>query len=72
MAEDISSSSKFINGGRGTEQALDVARQLRGKFRRFHHNHIGTVCELAWSITTPKSWQLKIFSNWSFSSFIGS
>lgn len=65
----ISSLSKFTNGGKGTDQALDIARQLRGKFRRFRHTHTGTVCELAWSITTPKIRQFKLFSNWKFIKF---
>lgn len=39
------------NGGRGSEQAQDLARQLRGKFSRFPHIPSGTVCELVWPVT---------------------
>ncbi|WP_375505930.1 CHASE2 domain-containing protein [uncultured Nostoc sp.] len=46
-------------GGQGTEQAQDLARQLRGKFRRFPHSPQGTVCELTWPIAS-NWWQLLI------------
>jgi len=50
----ISSSSKYTGGRRGTDQAQELARQLRGKFRRFPHTPQGTVCELTWPITKSR------------------
>lgn len=35
--------------GWGTQQAKNLARQLRGTFRRYPHSPKGTVCELTWS-----------------------
>jgi CHASE2 domain-containing sensor protein len=35
--------------GRGTSQALSLAKQLNGKFKRHHKSPRGTVCELSWS-----------------------
>ncbi|MEH2327549.1 sensor histidine kinase [Nostoc sp.] len=45
-------SKKYQAGGQGTDQAQDLARQLRGKFRRFPHSPQGTVCELTWPIAS--------------------
>ena len=45
-------SKNYQRGGQGTEQAQDLARQLRGKFRRFPHSPQGTVCELTWPIAS--------------------
>jgi len=41
---------KSTGGGRGSVQAQELARQLRGKFRRFPHTPQGTVCELTWPV----------------------
>lgn len=65
----ISSLSKSTNGGRGSDQALEIARQLRGKFRRFRHTPNGTVCELTWSPTLSKKWQFKFLANGKFFKF---
>lgn len=35
--------------GFGTKQAQNIARQLRGQFKRFANSPQGTVCELVWS-----------------------
>ncbi len=39
--------------GRGTDQAREVARSLRGSFQRRMHNPQGTVCELTWKLRQP-------------------
>lgn len=43
--------------GWGTQQAKNLARQLRGKFRRFPNSPKGTVCELTWSGGKTWFWQ---------------
>ena len=43
--------------GRGTQQAENLARQLRGKFRRFPNSPKGTVCELIWPGGKTWFWQ---------------
>jgi CHASE2 domain-containing sensor protein len=43
--------------GRGTQQAKNLARQLRGKFRRFPNSPKGTVCELTWFGVKTWFWQ---------------
>jgi hypothetical protein len=48
------SSSKYTGGRQGSNQAQEIARQLRGKFRRFPHSPQGTVCELTWPVA--KTW----------------
>lgn len=48
-AEVISQSNDTSDRG-GTKQAHEIARQLRGKFRRFSHSPQGTVCELTWPV----------------------
>ena len=40
--------------GGGTKQAQDLAKQLRGNFRRYPGEPTGTICELTWSAN--KSW----------------
>lgn len=42
--------------GRGTQQAKNLARQLRGTFRRFPNSPKGTVCELTWSVAKAWFW----------------
>lgn len=46
----IISKSNYQSDGRGTDQAQDLARKLRGKFRRFPHSPQGIVCELTWAV----------------------
>jgi CHASE2 domain-containing sensor protein len=50
----ITSKSKYTGGRQGSDQAQEIARQLRGKFRRFPHSPHGTVCELTWPVA--KTW----------------
>jgi CHASE2 domain-containing sensor protein/two-component sensor histidine kinase len=62
-------------GGRGTQQAQQIAQQLRGTFRRITiqdrslipHFSQGTLCELTWSATSPRfqpiSAMLSVFGN---------
>jgi CHASE2 domain-containing sensor protein/two-component sensor histidine kinase len=52
-------STIYQRGGQGTNQAQDLARQLRGKFRRFPHSPQGTVCELTWPIAS--NWWQRFF-----------
>lgn len=40
--------------GFGTQQAVTLAKQLRGKFERLPNSPKGTICQLSWS--THKSW----------------
>ena len=47
---EIISESNYTGGRGGTNQAHEIARQLRGKFRRFPHSPQGTVCELTWPV----------------------
>jgi CHASE2 domain-containing sensor protein len=42
--------------GYGTRQAKNLARQLRGNFRRFPNQPQGMVCELTWSATRFWLW----------------
>ena len=44
--------------GFGTQQAVTLAKQLRGKFERLPNSPKGTICQLSWS--THKSWLLKL------------
>ncbi|MEH1960334.1 MAG: CHASE2 domain-containing protein [Nostoc sp.] len=62
----IISKSNYQSGGRGTDQAQDLARKLRGKFRRFPHSPQGTVCELSWPIA--RTWRQRFLypGNWKF------
>ncbi|MDZ8239456.1 MAG: CHASE2 domain-containing protein [Nostoc sp. ChiQUE01a] len=48
----IDISKNYQRSGQGTNQAQDLARQLRGKFRRFPHSPQGTVCELTWPVAS--------------------
>ncbi|MBX9252518.1 CHASE2 domain-containing protein [Desmonostoc muscorum CCALA 125] len=59
-------SKNYQRGGQGTEQAQELARQLRGKFRRFPHSPQGTICELTWPIANI--WWQRVLSlgNWKF------
>ena len=40
--------------GRGTKQALSLAKQLGGKFERFSKSPRGTICELSWTTKSQK------------------
>lgn len=44
----LAPATKLCPGGRGTSQALELARHLGGRFAR-SHNSRGTICELVWS-----------------------
>ncbi|MDZ8184921.1 MAG: CHASE2 domain-containing protein [Nostoc sp. ChiSLP02] len=57
-------SKNHQRGGQGTQQAQDLARQLRGKFRRFSHSPQGTVCELTWPIAGSLWQQFLYLGNW--------
>ena len=39
---------QVTTSGQGTQQAIALARQLRGKFRRVENSPHGTLCELTW------------------------
>jgi two-component sensor histidine kinase len=43
--------------GRGTKQCQNIAKQLRGTFKREPLPKKGTLCELTWSITN-RNWSL--------------
>lgn len=45
-------------GGRGTRQAQNLAKQLRGTYQRAPNSPKGTICQLTWSATQPWYWQL--------------
>ena len=45
---------KNLKAGGGTKQAKDLAKQLRGEFKRYSLQPKGTVCKLSWSAN--KSW----------------
>jgi CHASE2 domain-containing sensor protein/two-component sensor histidine kinase len=51
--KDNGSNLSISSEGRGTKQAMQLARQLRGKFRRYSSAE-GTICELTWR--SKKSW----------------
>jgi two-component sensor histidine kinase len=42
--------------GLGTRQAIGLAKQLRGTFRRMPHAPQGTVCELRWPVAKRGFW----------------
>jgi CHASE2 domain-containing sensor protein len=44
------------NSGGGTKQAKDLAKQLRGEFKRYPRKPKGTVCELTWSANKGWFW----------------
>ncbi len=54
----MTSSCNHKAGGRGTEQAQELARQLKGKFHRLPHTPQGTICELTWPMTKLWFWRL--------------
>jgi CHASE2 domain-containing sensor protein len=47
--------SQSKNGG-GTKQANDLAKQLRGEFKRYPREPKGTICELSWSVNKGWFW----------------
>ena len=48
--------SNAKNLGGGTKQANDLAKQLRGEFKRYSREPKGTVCELSWSANKGWFW----------------
>jgi two-component sensor histidine kinase len=44
------------NSGGGTKHAKDLAKQLRGEFKRYPREPKGTVCELSWSANKGWFW----------------
>lgn len=44
------SSKNISSQGRGTKQALNLAKQLGGEFKRYPRSPHGTICELIWPI----------------------
>ncbi|MEM9276773.1 MAG: histidine kinase, partial [Cyanobacteria bacterium P01_F01_bin.143] len=50
----LQSAENNSTSGGGSKQAKDLAKQLRGEFKRYSRQPKGTVCELSWSIN--KSW----------------
>jgi CHASE2 domain-containing sensor protein len=44
------------NSGGGTKHAKDLAKQLRGEFKRYPRKPKGTVCELSWSANKGWFW----------------
>ncbi|MGL6340708.1 MAG: CHASE2 domain-containing protein [Waterburya sp.] len=48
--------SKSKKTGDGTKQANDLAKQLRGEFKRYSREPKGTVCELTWSVNKGWFW----------------
>ena len=48
--------SKVKNLGGGTKQANDLAKQLRGEFKRYSREPKGTICELSWSANKGWFW----------------
>ncbi|MGB3652805.1 MAG: CHASE2 domain-containing protein [Rivularia sp. (in: cyanobacteria)] len=53
----IASTPNPSRQGFGTQQAQNIARQLRGKFKRFANSPQGTICELIWSGKKQSWWQ---------------
>ncbi|MGL5794471.1 MAG: CHASE2 domain-containing protein, partial [Waterburya sp.] len=54
--KSLQSTDTSSSKGRGTSQALNLAKQLNGKFKRHHKSPRGTICELSWS-STPSWWR---------------
>jgi hypothetical protein len=52
----IGLNSNAKNFGGGTKQANDLAKQLRGEFKRYSLEPKGTVCELSWSANKGWFW----------------
>ena len=44
----VNPSNNIFSQGRGTKQALNLAKQLGGKFERYSKSSRGSVCELSW------------------------
>ncbi|MEG3863929.1 sensor histidine kinase [Microcoleus sp. herbarium12] len=55
--KDNGSSICSSSEGRGTKQCLNLAKKLKGKFKRTCLGEKGTLCELTWPIT-GKNWNL--------------
>ncbi|MBV6626188.1 MAG: CHASE2 domain-containing protein [Rivularia sp. (in: Bacteria)] len=53
----IASTPNPSRKGFGTKQAQNIARQLRGQFKRFANSPQGTVCELIWSGKKQPWWR---------------
>jgi CHASE2 domain-containing sensor protein len=51
------SAVKGSHSGLGTRLASDLAKQLRGKFRRYDNSPTGTICELTWLIKRRWFWR---------------
>ena len=49
--------NKKLKAGGGTKQAKDLAKQLRGEFKRYTRQPKGTICELTWSVNKSWFWQ---------------
>jgi CHASE2 domain-containing sensor protein/two-component sensor histidine kinase len=47
---------KSKKAGGGTKQANDLAKQLRGEFKRYPREPKGTFCELVWSVNKGWFW----------------
>ncbi|MGD1943249.1 MAG: CHASE2 domain-containing protein [Leptolyngbyaceae cyanobacterium] len=54
-ASEPQSSPAASSGGRGTQQAQDLAARLHGEFQRTFQK-TGTVCEIRWPLKRPRSW----------------
>jgi two-component sensor histidine kinase len=50
--------------GRGTDQAKELARSLRGKFYREPHTPQGMICRLTWEMRRPWWQNLTIWLKW--------
>jgi CHASE2 domain-containing sensor protein len=48
--------SQSKSSGGGTKQANDLAKQLRGEFKRYPREPKGTICELSWSVNKGWFW----------------
>ena len=56
LAASDRAASDIAREGRGTAQARELARSLRGRFQRHPHTPHGMVCELIWRSSHP--WRL--------------
>jgi CHASE2 domain-containing sensor protein/two-component sensor histidine kinase len=54
-----SSYNSKLEKQRGTRQAQDVARQIRGRFERLPHNPQGTISKLTWRVS--KTWRKRFW-----------
>ena len=50
---DNGSGVDLFSEGFGTQQARNLARKLRGSFKRIPNNPKGTICELTWRAKRP-------------------